>query len=658
MSLLGSQIVHDFDPVKVGIEEFCESSDYVGKRLFPRQRVLLKLLHLEEMTGYEEDVLSEWIKGGRYGDVQISPMIRERRDYLRDHGYEHFRQMNLVGGRRSSKGFVTSFPITYKIWKTQQLGDPGSHYGIDPDKEIYFAAVAASLAQAKKFQFADIVSTASRCAALIDHLGKVQEEGFNVHTPSDRMYSELLKKKGVKIGRDFSKIRVVPLAANADTIRGSASICLVFDEMAFMLPGESRSSADECYKAAEPALAQFGRDGLLICNSSPYTKVGRFYEEVQKSMEMDGSQPAYPTMMGFRFPSWELYRDWEKDSRRRFRKAIMVSPDWPTESLTEDEKAMQTQERLEEKANPESYKVERRAEWAEVIDAYINPEVVNRTFSGKYHNEHMNQPAIFEASKGGTYHYQYAMHIDPSSTTAGFGFAIGHMEMFPDPQWPDGMAKHAVFDLVKRWNPADFPGHTIDYLSVQAQLLQYIGWYRPYELTSDQYNSKAPIQWLNQQLRIKNMQHQTRVYEITNTNKDIWNKWETLKTAMNLDLVHIPPDCPDSDYAALELKFLQKKDTGAQVPKVDRQTIGPCTTKDCSDAIREVTYKILGSHLSNFVGGSLAETRISTGSPGGYRIGGQDQSGPRSFDDFYGGMRKDRGGGMRTRGINPNRRGG
>lgn len=655
MSLLADQIIEQFDPIQVGIEEFAESSDYCGKNLYPRQRVLLKLWHLEEMDSYEEDVLSEWIKGGKYGDVEISPMIRERRDYLRDNGYKHFREIINVGGRRSSKGFISSFPIAKKIWEVQKLGDPGSHYGIDQDKEIYFSAVAASLDQSKKYQFADIVSTTSRCAALVDHLGKIQEEGFRIHTSSDRTYVDLLKQKGVKIARDWAKLRAVPLAANADTIRGSATMCIVFDEMAFMLPGESRSSADECFKAAEPALAQFGRDGLIMCNSSPYTKVGRFFEEYEKAMEIDGAQPAYPTMMSFKFPSWELYRDWDQDPKRRFRKSIMVSPDWPSEDLNEEERAMQTQEKLEEKANPESYRVERRADWAEVVDAYLNPLVVDRVFAPSFQTQHMPEPRQIKAGSSGTYQYQYAAHLDPSSTTAGFGFALGHLELFPDPEWPDGVSKHVVFDLVKRWNPADYPGHTIDYLKVAAEVLQIIQWFHPYEVTFDQFNSKMPIQWLNQQLQKKNLQHQTRVFEITNTNKDNWHKWENMKTGMNLDLVHIPNDCPDSDYSELELKFLQKKESG-QVPKVEKQTVGPVQTKDIADCIREVCFKLTGSHWANFAGGALADVQIAGGAPGGYQIGGREQGGPRAFEDFYGGKRGG-GGDMRTRGIGGGRRG-
>src|SRR4051812_33605479 len=107
---------------RISIDEFSESDNFCNKPLYPRQRVLLKLLFLEELTGAEEDVLTYWIKGGRNGsEISISPNIRERVDYLRERGYSHFREVVLVGGRRSSKGFCTGMALGKLMWDTLQL---------------------------------------------------------------------------------------------------------------------------------------------------------------------------------------------------------------------------------------------------------------------------------------------------------------------------------------------------------------------------------------------------------------------------------------------------------------------------------------------------------------------------------------------------------
>src|SRR5690606_32928490 len=124
----------------------------------------LKLMFLEELEPWEEDVLNYWIAGGRNGgEITISPNIRERTQYLRDKGYSHFREVVLVGGRRASKGFVTGMAMAKVTWDTLQLQDPGRHYGIDPDKDIYFSCVAGSESQAKEFQYADFSSTVDSC---------------------------------------------------------------------------------------------------------------------------------------------------------------------------------------------------------------------------------------------------------------------------------------------------------------------------------------------------------------------------------------------------------------------------------------------------------------------------------------------------------------
>ena len=264
---------------KVGIVEFAESDEFCGKRLYPRQRLLLKLIFLEELTSKEEDTLNYWMAGGRNGgEIQISPGIRERTEYLRELGAPHFREIILCGGRRSSKGFVTGIAMAKVMYEALQLQDPGTHYNIDTEKEIYFSCVASAEAQAKKFQYADLVSTVETCKAFEPFLAKSLETEFGIMTPSDQRKIEAAKSKNRKVQRHVAKLRGNALASNASTLRGSATMALCIDEMAHMIPGESRASAEQVYDAAVPSLDQFGMDAIIFGNSSPYTKVGKFYE--------------------------------------------------------------------------------------------------------------------------------------------------------------------------------------------------------------------------------------------------------------------------------------------------------------------------------------------------------------------------------------------
>ena len=259
MSIFAEQILREFDQTKISIEEFAESDQFCNKPLYPRQRVFLKLMFLEELQGWEEDIVNDWLSP--HGETRISPMVRNQVEWLRENGYRNFPEVQLVGGRRSSKGYITSLAVGKKMYDTWKLGDPGRYYNIDPDKEIYFMCLATALQQAKAYQYADLVSAITRCKALQPFIGKVQEETFTIKTSADEQYVAQMRAKGVKIGRDFAKIRGVPKSANADSIRGSATMVVVFDEAAFMTSTEGNSSSlEQCYYAAEPSLAQFGKD--------------------------------------------------------------------------------------------------------------------------------------------------------------------------------------------------------------------------------------------------------------------------------------------------------------------------------------------------------------------------------------------------------------
>lgn len=611
MSILAEQVLRQFDNKKISIVEFAESDEFCNKPLFPRQRVFLKLMFLEELDGWEEDILTEWIKGE--SESRISPMVRQQKEWLLENGYTNFPEVQLVGGRRSSKGYITSLAVAKKMHDTWKLGDPGRYYNIDPDKEIYFMCLATALQQAKAYQYADLVSAITRCRTLQPHIGKVQEETFTLKTSADEQYIAQMKTKGMKIGRDFAKLRGVPKSANADSIRGSATMVVVFDEAAFMTSTEGNSSSlEQCYYAAEPALAQFGKDGMIFLNSSPYTKIGFFYERFIQSHEVVENNARFPTLVSFQFPSWEFYKDYDKDPGRRFKSAIMVSPDIDFSLLNEEDRDKAREAELSEKANPDKFKVERRGQWAEVVDSYLNPENVDRAFVSSF------QDVPIRMNTSGTYVRQYFAHCDPSSTTAGFGFAVGHMEQFKD---EDGVeVPHVVFDVVKRWNPKDFPGETIQYEVVLDEIARWVEVFRPQELSFDQYYSNVLIQSMRTRLMQKRIN--TRVIEKTATAAVNLNKYEAFKTAINLDLVHIPVDCPDSDYARMELKFLQIRNG-----RVDKQDIGPVQTKDIADCIAEVTSTILGG--SSIVVSGLKHG-LQFGSQGGYGIGRE-----RTFDDYY-----------------------
>jgi hypothetical protein len=429
---------------------------------------------------------------------------------------------------------------------------------------------------------------------------------------------------------------------------------ITLDEMAWMIPGESKASAEQVYTAAAPSLAQFGIDGMMFLNSSPYTKVGKFYEVYETGMRSlktkPGEEPGDPRMFTFEFPSWALFQGYRKYKSRykqrtrglEFGKMITVSPDWDPEELdadgdplfSEEDKQNIVGERIEEEKNPEAYKVERRGKFAEVIDAYLNPAMVDQMYAGLPAGSELQldgsykrlfTPFYTNLGQGALNTFRYKFHLDPSSTTAGFGFAVAHIEYFVNPNTGDE-EEHVVFDIIKRWDPKGFGG-VIRWEPILRELVTLADIFRPFEITFDQHQSAQPIQDLQERLNQRNISCQ--VYEKVATNELNWKRWEVLKTSIYQNLVHAPSD--ESQWndptCQNELKFLQQMPTGGKFPKVDKQDIGPVRTKDQADCVAECVNSLIGNLMVNRMRDRMA-TAGSFGAKGGYGIGFGGDPGP------------------------------
>ena len=663
-------------PRTVGIHEFSESSDYCGRALYPRQVVLLKLIFLEEMTGPEEDVLNEWIQGGNHGhEILLSPDIRERRDWLREEGYKHFKEVQLVGGRRSSKGFMTGLALAKIMYDTLQLGDPREYYSIE-SPQIMFSCIAGSESQAKEYQYADFVSTVEGCKAFRMNLQKSLETEFSVATNADLRKMSAYKARGGVIQRSQASLVGTALASNAGTLRGSSTMAACIDEMAHMLPGESKAAADKVYEALIPSMDQFDKDGLLFLNSSPYSKVGMFYDLYEiglrrfdplapidfyrpsaEELEMDHAGEEAngdPRLMTFQFPSWALfegYRTYKSRWKQRLRgkewdKAVTVSPDWDPEALDEDGGFLHSDKdkqgilaaRREESRNPEVYRVERRGQFAEVTDAFLSPFMVDRMYQGvpdglmfmadgtkqmRYRQIYTNMGGTASLSENIVHRYKF--HCDPSSTTAGFGFAIAHIEFFPNLA-TEQHEEHVVFDMIKRWDPKR-TGGVIRWGPILDEITMYATIFNPYEVTFDQHQSAEPMQDLSDRLRQRNIT--ASVHQIITTNELNWKRWEVFKTALYQGRVHAPDD--EASYneptCKNELKFLQEIKTGGKFPKVEKQDMGPVQTKDQADCAAECVYSLIGNMILTHMRDRLAGALVG-GAEGGYGIGYGGPRGP------------------------------
>src|SRR5208282_5335255 len=110
------------------------------------------------------------------------------------------------------------------MWDTLQLQDPGAHYGIEKEKEIYWACMAVSEEQAQGRQYADFASTVSQCESFKPYIVNNLETEIRVATNTDLRTIAQMKGRGQRVQKDIARLRGKAMAANASSIRGLAMI--------------------------------------------------------------------------------------------------------------------------------------------------------------------------------------------------------------------------------------------------------------------------------------------------------------------------------------------------------------------------------------------------------------------------------------------------
>lgn len=608
------------------IVDFATHSSFCGKRLYPRQLTLLKLIYLEteQMTEYDKDVIGNWAESFKnYNNpAGVQPDIWDRINYLKGHGFTHFPHVQMVMGRRASKGILGGILGAERIAYLYSLGSWQRHFNQVPGQVAEIMVVATSLSQAVTRQFRDIRNTVLNCEYLRPHIIGDKQTEFYIRTPGDEQTIEENRLAGITSDREIATIYCKASSSVSSSGRGGTGLFNAYDEMAHMISGTgSAKTGEEIYDAFQPSLDQFGSAAMTYIASSPYSKIGKFYDLYQQgritmdeynaregklktssfieeaaAQDLDvepddiSAAVAEPTFLVIQLPSWEPYKDWERSREIPIRpNRTRTFPRWnnpvqfePKEDGTPDERVQYR--RMQR--NPDKFKVERGAQFATVQDAYLNEVMVDRMFLKPTWRDPLCEQT------NGKLSIAYRAHADPSRTNANFGFCIAHLETAPADEhgieWP-----HVIIDVLKVWKPEDFPQHTIDYVQVGEELDDYLTRFPSMvKMTYDQFNSAGFI--AHQKRAFPNI----RVLEKTFTVKENQDRFEKFKSALNLGWVHAYKDSyaeEGQSLLELELKFLQEKNG-----RVDRQEVGPVQTKDLSDAVMVVTTELLHDSLDRW----------------------------------------------------------
>ena len=248
---------------------------FCGRRLYPRQQTLYRLIFLETelMTDYDLAVIEEWRQGflRRRDTFGVQPDIWERIDYLKRNGYRRFPHIQLVLGRRGSKGLIGGGLGCEQLAYFYSLDDWQAYYDIDRGQNGVLSVVATNQNQAQRFQFADVRRTVERCKYLQPHIATSKDHYFSIRTPADIRYIAELKAAGVTVEHEIASLTGVALSSSSSAGRGGVGFANFYDEMAHMVLGTgSVKSGEEIYTAWQPSLDQFAKDGLTFVPSSPF----------------------------------------------------------------------------------------------------------------------------------------------------------------------------------------------------------------------------------------------------------------------------------------------------------------------------------------------------------------------------------------------------
>ncbi|MEU9405673.1 hypothetical protein AB0E08_08200 [Streptomyces sp. NPDC048281] len=663
----------NFDPTELhqlflGLEvpdpiTFVVSPKYLNRpNLYPRQATLLKCFFLREdlFTPYDYQVVAEWDEQYRTakttneqraaraaelgeGDEIIfealselernedapkmpiggTPDILGRMRACKALGYRWFREILLVMGRRAGKGHISALAMAYVLWCYMAKGDPQDFYGVDRDKKLACLIFAGKREQAKANLWRDLVNVVTGGVCFAPYIASSLGEKLSVYAPHDFVRMDEMRNRGITTALDMATFEILPKESTLMAGRGPASFIMGFDEMAHVVASGANRSAEEVYTASVPSLDQFKKDGFLIEPSSPWQMTGQFYANYERAVELepDGT-PVYPATMMIQLASWDIYLDWQIAHELPLFPEGFIGDngeycDVQPPGFRRLKNAIQTyddQMRKLEKADPDTFAVERRAQWATVMDAYLDPDKVDAVFGPWFNRPPQYGAAAIVPTTEGILSFVYKGHADPSSVNCRFGLAIAHIERDLENR------PHVVFDRIHHFDPAEFPGHTIDYEVVEDYIWDtFLVPYMPEEFTFDQYQSVGSIQKLVKKLARTRLPKPVSVFERTATNQLNWRYAETFKAAINMGLVH----APDYEEGALELKFLQK---APSTNRVDHPTVGPVQTKDIADAIMITTFALIGDWIEGY------KELLNNAAPTGAMQGGLHGASPRTPD--------------------------
>ena len=438
---------------------------------------------------------------------------------------------------------------------------------------VVFATTKESI---KRDLFGDLRALIENAPCFARYIDQVSDTSIVLRTP------EQVRRQRRTGRREDGLLEVAALATKASAARGPAVAMLVLDEAAHFDGSGPTSSTAEVRSAAQPAMAQFGKESCLIMPSTPWSMSGAFYESVVNATALDADdQSIDPYRFLLQLPSWDLYLDHERAAE------LPMWPDGPMFAPTPQPFIREHDDILValRRENPRELEVEYGAQFVSGQAAYFTEDTIDLMF-GAYRGHLL---ANVDRGEPGV---NYIIHCDPSTSGANFAAVVAHGEK------AEGRT-HIVVDHIHIWRPADFDNGTVDYNVVKERLLELAEAFRPMQLTFDNHNAPFFTDFLDPAIQALKLQTRVRVFKVTATQGQKFARYEGLKSRANLGEIHIPPHPLVMD----EARFLQNEQLHIGPP-----TSGPCQTDDGMDAVSWACHLL--SAMNHSVFNELADLRI------------------------------------------------
>jgi len=416
-------------------------------KLFLAQRVVLKCLYMgsrgNETLRLDQEEM-QWLYDRKQDDAIAMVDRFNRGDRTR------ISELTMVLGRRSGKTTIASIISAYELYKILKVGggDPYRFYDMPVGAQIAVINVATQKDQAG-ILFAEIKNRLRYSPFFADRIASTAADRIRIYTDIDLAR---LDDKTLNIPVEGS-IFILCGHSNYDALRGFATICLLFDELAFYDESD-KVSGREFYNALKPSAGGFKgadgiEDGITVEISTPGPKTGIFYKLWDSSHRIQ-------SMLSFQVPTWEFnpkrpYDDPELVKAREF--------------------------------DPGAFDVEFGAQWPE------------GSSYGLFFPEALVRRAVLPEvipDESPDYRCEYYFHLDPALNSNRYVLVAVKKSFTRGP----GAVLLPVVTLgfTRCWMPKGPEG--IDYMEVDRDLLRLCQEYRPVVVSFDRWNSESSIQML------------------------------------------------------------------------------------------------------------------------------------------------------------------